>query len=672
MREISEYPDLGIRVFRSCQIPMSDGVTLSADLYMPFDAELDGTNGRFPCVLEYKPYRKDTIGTPDPNHWYGYFPRNGYVMALVECRGTGGSAGISTDEYREREQLDGCAAVEWLGTQPWCSGHVNMIGISYGGFTSVQIAARAPKHLSSIIPIDFTDNRYTDDVHYTGGLLRMWCDPGYYSGFMVPYNALPPALWNNSGDWADLWESHLEKNQPWLLEWLRHQTDGPYWRNGSVGAIADRIKCPVFMIGGWWDAYPAPALRLTQALKSPWKLLIGPWDHETPDVGIPGPTIDYLPIVLRWLDRWCRGAAAVDEPNVHVYMQRFDQPVVDLLVKSGEWRSENSWPPAGAGTQSRYFAPKGMLADGTGSDGCETLRYDARVGVTRGLVQGGQPLVMPIDQRPDESLSVLFTSEPLEADLPILGTPQVTLYTSSTAKIMPYIVCLTEVAADGTSVLVSKGRLNATRRDSLVEPSPIVPNELMELKIDLLPTGWIFTKGNRIRVAIANADFPETWPTPEPGSTSIFYGSERSSRIDLPVVSMTGSAPPPDFAPSPVDSRVRLVGDRKWEVVDNLISGARSVRLAWSLDRGVGDPTSQRVSLDVTCTVDPKDPAQASVVAHTGVLANFGSIAVEARGRIVIQGTATHFHVVIGLELLVCGSSHATRRWVETIPRSLL
>ena len=42
-----------------------------------------------------------------------------------------------------QEQLDGAAAIEWLATQPWCTGKIGMIGSSYGGFTAVQIAALA-------------------------------------------------------------------------------------------------------------------------------------------------------------------------------------------------------------------------------------------------------------------------------------------------------------------------------------------------------------------------------------------------------------------------------------------------------------------------------------------------------------------------------------------------
>ena len=86
-------------------------------------------------------------------------------MARLDVRGTGASSGTSTDEYVPQEQDDGYDAIEWLAAQPFCDGNVNMMGISYGGFTALQIAATQPPHLRSIIPMYFTDDRYLDDCH---------------------------------------------------------------------------------------------------------------------------------------------------------------------------------------------------------------------------------------------------------------------------------------------------------------------------------------------------------------------------------------------------------------------------------------------------------------------------------------------------------------------------
>ena len=135
-----EHPDRGVKCLHNLRIPMEDGVRLAADLYAPMGAPLDASDP-LPVVMEYIPYRKDDVGTPDTSHWYGYLPLHGYLMLRVDCRGTGASEGITGDEYTLREQLDGRDAIEWCAAQPWCDGHVNMIGISYGGFTSLQVAS---------------------------------------------------------------------------------------------------------------------------------------------------------------------------------------------------------------------------------------------------------------------------------------------------------------------------------------------------------------------------------------------------------------------------------------------------------------------------------------------------------------------------------------------------
>ena len=52
--------------------------------------------------------------------------------------------------------------------------------------------------------------------------------------------------------------------------------DGAYWRNGSVGDVAERIRCPVLMIGGWRDGYPSPPVELYRRLTVPRKLVLMP------------------------------------------------------------------------------------------------------------------------------------------------------------------------------------------------------------------------------------------------------------------------------------------------------------------------------------------------------------------------------------------------------------
>jgi uncharacterized protein len=657
----------GVSVVKNVLIPTRDGTRLAADLYLPNPEP----PGPVPVVMEYIPYRKDEVA-PEAR-LYTELPRRGYIVARVDCRGTGASEGCVTDEYLLQEQLDGYDAIEWLAAQDFCDGHVSQMGISYGGFTALQVAALAPPHLTTIVPIHFTDDRYTDDCHYRGGLLRKYYDVAYYGTFMVAFNALPPH--SERVDWERIWDEHLTGNEPYLLQWLRHQTDGPYWRVGSVRELAERIRCPVFLIGGWRDGYPNPPLRLYEALRVPRKVLIGPWAHALPDVAVPGPRIDYLHEVVRWLDHWCheRNTGITDEAPVVFYVQRYEPPVVDRLDSVGEWRAETDWPAPGAGERTLFLDSDGTLTERAGADGEDAFEYVATVGVTAGLWSGGMPFGLPDDQRPDEAYSLVFSSEPLEEDLVVVGRPRAVLHISSTASVIGFAASLSDVGPDGESHLVAKGMLNATRRDSLVEPKPLEPGAVYELEIELDATGWRFERGQRMRLAVASADWPNVWPTPQPATNRVFRGAGRPSRLVLPTLPLAMSATPPTFRPSPV--QVQRQTDRAdrptWDVVQDVLKGRTRVHLRDRRDYRV-DATGVVREYELDAEVDPADPASASARGrHVSRLSRPGWD-VEARSALEIQASASDFDVTIDVSVRHNGELRHERRWQEKIRRNLL
>ncbi len=665
-------PVEGVRRYRNLMIPMRDLIKLAADVYLPDTGKPDAA---FPVVVEYIPYRKDQVDL-SARPFYTYLACRGYLVIRVDIRGTGASAGKNLDEYLLQEQEDGYDCVEWIAVQPWCDGHVNMMGISYGGFSALQVAAHQPPHLTSIIPVDFTDDRYHDDCHYQGGLMRQYYDIAYYGGAMVASNAMPSLMEAAGEDWADTWRQHLDENEPYLLQWYRHQTAGPYWEHGSVRYIADRIRCPVMMIGGWRDGYMNVPLRLFQALSVPKKVWIGPWNHAMPDGAVPGPRVDYLREVVRWLDYWCRGKATgiMEEPPVVVFMQRSQLPEVDRLETRGEWRAETTWPVPGSVTRSLFIDASGCLVEEAGTDGHDLLTYVPTVGISGGLFSGGIQFGLPGDQRPDEAFSAVYTSGPLAEDLHIMGRPKAVLHVSSSAPVMGYAVSLSDVAPDGTSHLVAKGVLNGTRRDSYTDPEPMVPGTVYELGIDIDSTGWIFEAGHRIRLSVANADWPNFWPTPEEGVSRIFFGSARPSQLDLPVVPDAGSAEPPVFAPSTMVRQPHLasVHPPRWEVCTDVLSGRKTVHLQVASVHRLTDTTVFEKQASGEFQVHPRYPALASGRGkHLLELKSDGG-SIRAESEVWVQGGKTHFQVIINLIVRVNGGTVFFRKWVESIPRHLL
>ena len=121
----------------------------------------------------------------------------------------------------------------WLAAQDWCDGQIGMWGTSYSGFNSLQMACEQPPELKAICAIYATDDRWTDDVHWRGGALRL-VDLVDYCHYMTAMNVLPPvpAVWGEG--WEREWHRRLETHRPWVLTWLREGRHGDYWRGGSV------------------------------------------------------------------------------------------------------------------------------------------------------------------------------------------------------------------------------------------------------------------------------------------------------------------------------------------------------------------------------------------------------------------------------------------------------
>ena len=218
---------------REVRLPMADGVELAATLYLP-----DADRGPQPCLLEALPYRKDDLTSSYAESYRRLRDEFGYAVCRVDVRGTGSSSGDPTDEYPEAEQSDLVEVIAWLADQDWCDGNVGMWGTSYSGFNSLQIAAERPPALKAVCAIYSSDDRWTDDVHWRGGALRL-VDLVDYDHYMTPMTVLPPvpAVWGDG--WRDEWRRRLETVEPWMLTWLRENRDGPYWRHGSLRSDGD-------------------------------------------------------------------------------------------------------------------------------------------------------------------------------------------------------------------------------------------------------------------------------------------------------------------------------------------------------------------------------------------------------------------------------------------------
>ena len=313
---VTDFPH-PVKLIENTWIVLADGTRLAARIWLPEDADQKPV----PAILEYLPYRKDDGTAIRDRVIHEYFAGHGYASVRVDIRGSGDLDGLLLDEYLPQEQQDALEVIEWLANQPWCTGKVGMMGISWGGFNSLQVAAHRPPALKAIITVCSTDDRYTDDCHYMGGCL-LGSDMLNWASIMFAYNALPPDPAVVGDRWREMWVNRLENTPPFIESWVSHQQRDDFWKQGSVDEDYSAIQCPVYAVGGWVDPYTNSVPRLLEGLSVPRKGLIGPWAHTYPHIGLPHPAIGFLQESLRWWDHWLKGidTGIMDEPMLRAWM----------------------------------------------------------------------------------------------------------------------------------------------------------------------------------------------------------------------------------------------------------------------------------------------------------------------------------------------------------------
>ena len=510
-------------------ITLSDGCRLGARLWLPEAT----SRAKFPAVLEYIPYRKrdGTRARDEPMH--GYFAEHGYAAIRVDMRGSGESDGYLADEYLRQEQDDALEVIAWIAKQPWCTGAVGMQGKSWGGFNALQIAARRPPALQAIIATFFTDNRYTDDIHYMGGCLLN--DNLWWGSIMLAYQSRPLDPLIVGADWRQRWLERIEKLPFFPALWLSHQRYDDYWKHGSVCEDFSAIQCPVLAIGGWSDSYTNAVPRLLEGLKVPRLGVIGPWGHLYPHDGVPGPAIGYLQEAVRWWDQWLKGrdTGIMNEPMLRAYVEDPVAPDGTRTFTPGRWVGERCWPSADITARRFHLGADRTLRARRGESAVLSVRSPQSHGKAAGEWMGvGCPGEQPTDQRLDDGGALVFDTASLETEFSVLGAPVLHLRVAADAPVAQLAVRLCDVAPDDRVTRVSYQVLNLTHRDSHEHPTVLEPGRYYDVAVTLNACGHRFLAGHRMRLAIASAYWPIIWPAPYAATLSIHAGE---SALELPV-----------------------------------------------------------------------------------------------------------------------------------------
>ncbi|MER5672296.1 CocE/NonD family hydrolase [Pseudonocardia alni] len=640
-------------------IPTRDGTRLHARIQLPVDALDDPV----PALLEYLPYRKDDWTAPRDAARHPWYAGHGYASVRVDVRGTGDSEGLLLDEYTPAELADGVDVVEWLAAQPWCTGRVGMFGISWGGFNALQVAALAPDALQAVVTVCSTDDRYDNDVHYTGGAV-LGIDMAGWSGTMLAFTARPPDPAVVGERWLPMWRERLEAAEPFVHHWLAHPERDDYWRHGSVCEDPSAIRAAVLAVGGWNDPYRDTVLRLLSTLDAPVRGIVGPWAHRYPDIELPpGPAIGFLQETLRWWDRWLKDepTGVEDDPPLRAWIQEPVRPATTYPERPGRWVGT---PAVGETVRE--------LVLGSGSEPVVVAAPD-HTGIDAGrYFPFGNPTDLPPDQRAEDGRSVCFDLGPLPERVEILGRPVVRLRLDADRPAAAVVVRLCTVDDDGASTLVTRGVLNLTRRHGRDRTVPWTPGVPETVEVPLMATGSAVPAGGRLRVAVSQTYWPWVWPHPEPVRLTVVPGRSSltlplNTGTDLPA---TTFGPPEQAPPLPVTTTpppdrperevLHDVGTGTWELrVDPRYGGSRTFP----------DGLSYAEDTRETYRITDGDPLSARAESAWTIAIGRGDWRTDVETRSVLTATATDFVADSSLVARHGDEVVAERRWHRTIPR---
>ncbi|KAK4945566.1 hypothetical protein LTR10_015185 [Elasticomyces elasticus] len=661
---------LPIRVDEHCPITLPDGIVLSAQIWRPEDASAS----QVPAILEYLPYRKRDYTAPRDALNHPYVAAHGYACVRVDMRGSGDSEGILLGEYLEQEQDDALAILQWIAAQDWCTGSIGMIGISWGGFNGLQVAARRPPELKAVISICSTDDRYADDIHYMGGCLLV--DNFLWGATMFSMNPLPPDPLLVGEKWRDLWLARLEAGGLYMVDWHRHQRRDAFWKHASICEDYNAIQCPVYLVGGWMDPYTNTIFRNLQNLTCPKKGLVGPWAHKYPNFAEPGPQIGFLQESVRWWDKWLKGkeTGIMDEPTLRCYMQDTAPPRTHYDFRPGHWVAESSWPSQGVASHGMGLAPGCLTKDMSTSSDHLVFCSPQTVGFASGRwCIFGLDADEPADQRQEAGGSLVFDSHTLTESMDLLGPVSLQLRVASDKPNAVLAAVLSEVLPDGSATRISRGLLNLTHRNSHADLEPLEPGRFYDVTVKLNELGQRIGLGSRIRLALSTSYFPMIWPAPEATTLTIDCAH---CKLDLPMRSgnpLDSQLKPFEPAVNGPPLKTRFIRPAKSsnKVSQDLSSGVLTIHLEEDAGLWENERTGWRYGSDQTiiCSVHSDDPLSAR--AEQRFRKEFGrdELDLSVVGWAKMSATRTDFELTAHLEAWEGKKQIFGKDYAFTVPR---
>ncbi len=519
----------GILFERDVAVEMPDGATIHVDVFRPVEGPAApligwgpyGKHGHtrysvnFPAadVDDSKLSPWTAFEAPDPGYWV---PR-GYAIINPDPRGTWYSEGRATYLSPEEAQ-DLAALIAWAGTQPWSIGRVGLSGVSY--LTSIQwrVAELNPPHLAAINPWEGWSDTYREVARH-GGIpeTSFW-----------PYL---PGRWGHST--TEVEDLRLETEEREFLD--------DYWQ--SKAAQLERIEVPAFVCASWTDQglHTRGTLegfrRIASADK--WLYVHGrkKWAHY------------YEPRSMEmqraFFDRYLHGR---ETEIAHWPRVRFE---LRERYGAGREHAAAKWPIETAQPTPLYLAEAGLAVAPPAEEavldfdaaGDGHLTFDHRFREETALA-GSMGLKLWVSAEAGDDMDLFVAVQKLDAE----------------GAVVPFAYYAQ--FEDGP---VALGWLRASHRELDETAStpdrpvlahrralPVRPGEVIEVEIEIWPSGTRFAAGEGLRLVVAGRDIYD-YPKPSVharhealrnrGRVSVHLGGERPSRLLVPRIDL-GAHPP--------------------------------------------------------------------------------------------------------------------------------
>ncbi len=528
----------GYSVDHGIRLTMPDGVKLAASLYIPRTAQ-----GKGPTVLLRVPYDRLEFG--EALGGSSFFARNGYIVLVVDLRGTGQSEGEFIP-YRSGTR-DGAAVLNWIAAQPWSNGRVGSYGCSALGETQFVLArANHPAHTAMIAlgaggGLGLLNGRASYGGNFEGGVFNLASGFGWFSrhGAKSPSAPAAPEIDNATTLPMLPTDTLAQRVRPvpnGYEEYIGTPLADPWWKSLDYAGDGDVIAKPSLIINSWGDQTIGDTLALSEwvrqsapaAIAKQQHVVIAPGDHcdhngaamsgRFGDIEVRNAEQPYNEWFLRWFDQQLRGeGSGLDDMPPYLY----------YMIGEHRWLKAERWPPETVSPQRWYLNSAGhantAVGDGSLSPitavtplaSLDEFHYDPmNPAPTRGgpFCCTGNPNERygPLDQREVESRAdvLVYTSAPMPAPLRIAGPLHARLHVSSSARDTDFVARLTHVWPDGRATSIQEGALRARYREGIATPKLLQPGEVVPIDIDMRSIAYTIPTGHRLRLDITSSSFP--------------------------------------------------------------------------------------------------------------------------------------------------------------------